>query len=46
MDISFMGILSLVAYQIVVSEHMPAIAYFTLMTGFLYSTYLCSPAWS
>lgn len=40
MDISFIGILSLVAYQIVVSEHMPAIAYFTLMTGFLYSTYL------
>ena len=40
MDISFIGILSLVAYQIVVSEHMPAIAYFTLMNGFLYSTYL------
>jgi hypothetical protein len=40
MDISFIGILSLVAYQIVVSEHMAAIAYFTLMNGFLYSTYL------
>lgn len=40
MDISFIGILSVVAYQIVVSEHMPAIAYFTLMNGFLFSTYL------
>ena len=40
MDISFIGILSVVAYQIVVSEHMPAIAYFTMMNGFLYSTYL------
>ena len=40
MDISFIGILSLVAYQIVVSQQMPAIAYFTLMNGFLYSTYL------
>jgi hypothetical protein len=40
MDISFIGILSVVAYQIVVSDHMPAIAYFTMMHGFLYSTYL------
>jgi hypothetical protein len=40
MDISFIGILSVVAYQIVVSDHMPAIAYVTLMHGFLYSTYL------
>jgi len=40
MDISFIGILSVVAYQTVVSEHMPAIPYFTLLTGFLYSTYL------
>jgi len=40
MDISFIGILSVVAYQTVVSEHMPAIAYFTLMNGFLYTTYL------
>jgi hypothetical protein len=40
MDISFIGILSLVAYQITVSDSMPAIAYFTLMSGFLYSTYL------
>ncbi len=40
MDISFTGLLSVVAYQIIVSDRMPGIAYFTLMTGFLYSTYL------
>ncbi len=40
MDISFIGILSVVAYQIVVNDHMPAISYPTLMFGFLYSTYL------
>ena len=40
MDISFIGILSVVAYQIVVAQAMPEIAYFTLMHGFLYSTYL------
>lgn len=40
MDISFIGILSVVAYHIIVSDAMPGIAYFTLMTGFLYSTYL------
>ena len=40
MSISFIGILSVVAYQIIVSDAMPGIAYFTLMTGFLYSTYL------
>jgi hypothetical protein len=40
MDISFIGILTVVAYQIIVSDSMPGIAYFTLMSGFLYSTYL------
>ena len=40
MDISFLGILTVVAYQIIVSNHMPKIAYFTLMSLFLYSTYL------
>jgi hypothetical protein len=40
MDISFIGLLTVVAYQIIVSDSMPRIAYFTLMTGFLYSTYL------
>jgi len=40
MDISFIGILTVVAYQIIVSDTMPGIAYFTLMSGFLYSTYV------
>jgi hypothetical protein len=40
MDISFIGVLTVVAYQIIISEAMPGIAYFTLMSGFLYSTYL------
>jgi len=40
MDISFIGILSVVAYQLVVNDAMPAIPYFTLMNGFLLSTYL------
>ena len=40
MDISFVVILTVVAYQIIVSEHMPRIAYFTLMSSFLYTTYL------
>jgi hypothetical protein len=40
MDISFIGILTVVAYQIIVSDSMPHIAYFTLMSAFLYSTYL------
>jgi hypothetical protein len=40
MDISFIGVLSVVAYQIVVSDQLPAISYFTMMNGFLYSTYL------
>ena len=40
MDISFIGILTVVAYQIIISDHMPKIAYFTLMSVFLYSIYL------
>lgn len=40
MDISFIGVLTVVAYQIIISDSMPGIAYFTLMSGFLYSTYL------
>ena len=39
MDISFIGILTVVAYQIIVSDAMPGIAYFTLMSAFLLSTY-------
>jgi hypothetical protein len=40
MDISFIGILTVVAYQIIVSDSTPGIAYFTLMSAFLYSTYI------
>jgi len=40
MDISFIGILTVVAYQIIVTDSMPGIPYFTLMSGFLISTYL------
>jgi len=40
MDISFVGILTVVAYQILVSEHQPKIAYFTLMGAFLYLCFL------
>ena len=40
MDISFIGILTVVAYQIIVSDATPGIAYFTLMSAFLYSTYI------
>jgi hypothetical protein len=34
-SVSFIGILTAVAYQIVVSEIMPRISYMTLMHGFL-----------
>jgi len=40
MDISFIGLLTLVAYQIIVSDSMPQIAYFTLLSGFIYSTFV------
>ena len=40
MTISFTGLLTVVAYQFLVSGNLPMIAYFTLMDGFLYSTYL------
>ena len=40
MDITFIGILSVVAYQIIVSQSMPAISYFTWMSGFICTTYL------
>ena len=40
MDISFIGILTVVAFQIVVSEQLPRIPYFTLMSTFLYINYL------
>ena len=39
-NISFIGILSVVAYQFIVQDTMPAISYFTLMDAFLISTLL------
>ena len=36
MDISFLGILTIVAYQIMISEILPRIDYLTLMSAFLY----------
>ena len=40
MDISFLGILTVVAYQITISEILPSIDYFTLMSAFLYLSFL------
>lgn len=39
MSISFTGLLTVVAYQFLIGGSLPTIAYFTLMDGFLYSTY-------
>lgn len=44
MDISFVGILTVVAYQVIVSQQVPRIGYFTLMSVFLYTTYLALAA--
>ena len=40
MDISFVGILTVVAFQVLVSGQLPHIPYFTLMSTFLYINYL------
>lgn len=40
MDISFIGILTVVAYQIMVSSTLPKIPYFTLMNAFIYASFL------
>jgi hypothetical protein len=40
MDISFIGILTVVAFQIVVSDRLPRISYFTIMSSFMYIRYL------
>ena len=40
MDISFVGILTVVAFQILISGQLPHIPYFTLMSTFLYINYL------
>lgn len=39
-SVSFIGILTAVAYQLVMSEHVPHIAYFTLIHGFLNLSFL------
>jgi hypothetical protein len=39
-SVSFIGILTGVAYQLVMSDHLPRIAYFTLMHGFLNLSFL------
>lgn len=35
LNVSFIGILTAVSYQILISDHMPSLSYFTLMNGFL-----------
>lgn len=44
MDISFVGILTVVAYQIMISENLPRIDYLTLMSTFLYLSLLSMAA--
>lgn len=44
MDISFIGLLTIVAYQTVVVSQMPQISYFTLLDGFVYVAYLTMTA--
>ena len=39
MTISFTGLLTVVAYQFLIGGSLPTIEYFTLMDGFVYSTY-------
>jgi hypothetical protein len=39
-NLSFIGILTAVAYQSMVSEIMPQISYMTLMTGFLNASFI------
>ena len=40
MDISFLGLLTIVAYQAMVDSELPDISYFTLTNGFVYNAYL------
>ncbi len=44
MDISFLGILTIVAYQIMITEKLPQIDYMTLMSVFLYLSLLSMAA--
>lgn len=43
-DISFIGLLTIVAYQSIVVSQMPQIAYFTLLDGFIYTAYFTMTA--
>ena len=40
MDITFIAILTVVAFQIVVSDQFPRISYFTIMSSFMFTTYM------
>lgn len=40
MDISFIGILTVVAYQIISTEHMPKISYMTILLAFMIISFL------
>lgn len=40
MSVSFIGVLTAVTYQLVMSDHLPRISYFTLMHGFLSVSFL------
>ncbi len=44
MDITFIAILTIVAFQIVVSDKIPRIPYFTIMSSFMYLSYLALAA--
>lgn len=44
MDISFIALLTIVAYQSLVETSLPKIAYFTMMSGFVYTAYLTMTA--
>ena len=44
LDISFIGLLTLVAYQTVAVSRLPSIEYFTLINGFIYVGYLTMAA--
>jgi hypothetical protein len=44
MDISFIGILTVVAYQIISTEHMPKISYVTILLSFMIISFLTMSA--
>ena len=44
MDVSFIGILTVVAYQIMIGSSLPRIPYFTLMSAFIYVSFFTMSA--